>query len=816
MINVDPAAAVEFLRWLRPGGPWDLVSIVPDGAPKTLRSHSFLPGHEIELAEWVVAHNTAERLKDGSPGRRNLYYHVNPLVPGFNGPRPKRINMAQVEFVHVDLDPRAKEDPARENTRLLGLLREPPGGLPIPSAVVFSGGGYNGLWRLDVPIPLAGTLETDETSPVAIAALEVADAACRHNLGVERLLGADHCHDIARILRLPGTVNYPNESKRKRGRTVSVAHTEWMQATTYPVAKFPVASTEEALAPGAKVTVQVPVQVVRTGDPASVLKMVRDPEDITPQMLRLIQYGNDPQDLQKYASRSDAQWHVTCELVRLGVKDDDLFAILTDPGLGISEHVLAQPSPNKYAVRQIKRARERAIHPVLLKLNDRHTVIESMNGRCIIVEEIEDEVLNRTLLDVQSFEDFKKRYCNRHVTIKVPGKKGDLVDKEVDVGSWWIGHRQRASKHRVVFRPERDTPNDYNLWRGFAYPSKPGDGHLPFLRHVRDNVCNGDPKLYTYILGWLATAVQFPANPGQTAIVMRGPEGTGKGTLARVFGKLWGRHFLHITNGDHLTGRFNGHLRDAVVVFADEAFFAGDKRHEGILKALITELSISIEDKYIRVAPAPNFVHLIVASNSDWVVPVSTGDRRYVVVDVPPNKKGDAAYWAEVNDPLEANGGAGYANLLHYLKTYDLTGFKVREIPQTEARRDQQIRTLAIDDEWWLRKLCHGGIGHWHKEWTAPIPTEKVWEDYIVYAQKVGLPRKSTGSVLGALLHKLVPGLRSCKRQFEIDTQGPGGAIVTKTVREPCYEFPPLEACRKAWETKHGPYPWPESESVPF
>ena len=34
------------------------------------------------------------------------------------------------------------------------------------------------------------------------------------------------------------------------------------------------------------------------------------------------------------------------------------------------------------------------------------------------------------------------------------------------------------------------------------------------------------------------------------------------------------------------------HLRDAVFVFADEAFFAGDKAHEGVLKALVVNAGV--------------------------------------------------------------------------------------------------------------------------------------------------------------------------------------------------------------------------------
>ena len=41
-------------------------------------------------------------------------------------------------------------------------------------------------------------------------------------------------------------------------------------------------------------------------------------------------------------------------------------------------------------------------------------------------------------------------------------------------------------------------------------------------------------------------------------------------------------------------GNFNAHLRDAIVVFADEAFLVDDKEAEGVLKAMITEPELTL------------------------------------------------------------------------------------------------------------------------------------------------------------------------------------------------------------------------------
>jgi hypothetical protein len=109
-------------------------------------------------------------------------------------------------------------------------------------------------------------------------------------------------------------------------------------------------------------------------------------------------------------------------------------------------------------------------------------------------------------------------------------------------------------------------PDVLNLWEGFSVEPRPGDWSL--LRdHVRTIICDGHEDNFQYLMGWMARMVQFPAEQGEVAVVMKGGEGTGRGFLAKAA----------ISNTRHLIGNFNAHLRDAILLFADEAFFAGDK-----------------------------------------------------------------------------------------------------------------------------------------------------------------------------------------------------------------------------------------------
>jgi hypothetical protein len=142
-------------------------------------------------------------------------------------------------------------------------------------------------------------------------------------------------------------------------------------------------------------------------------------------------------------------------------------------------------------------------------------------------------------------------------------------------------------------------PSDvFNTWRGFAVNPRRGDWSL-MEAHIKDVLCCGDENLYRYVRCWLANAVQHPGKFGEVALVLRGIQGTGKSIFAHQFGALFGQHYLCLSQARQLTGNFNAHLEDAIVVLVDEAFLAGDAQAEGRLKALITEPTITIERKGI-------------------------------------------------------------------------------------------------------------------------------------------------------------------------------------------------------------------------
>lgn len=317
----------------------------------------------------------------------------------------------------------------------------------------------------------------------------------------------------------------------------------------------------------------------------------------------------------------------------------------------------------------------------------------------------------------------------------------------------WREHPKKRNYRKVVFAPPPHQAHelDYNLWTGFAVPKLlPEEGHHArasiealrawadevcypkcqlFFELVRDVICAGNLEHYAYIVNLLALTVQFPGMPAEVAVVLKGKQGAGKGTFARTFGSLFGRHYVHLDRTEQLAGKFNAALSGKVVVFADEAFFAGDKSSLGSLKRLITEPTLAIERKGIDIIEEPNFLHLFMATNEDWAHQAGFRERRFMTLRVSDARMQDHAYFNAVTAQMK-KGGEGLPALLSYLLTRVVDHDAVRKVPLTEELRVQQERSFTPELSWWRDCLFEGKVGN-DRNWPDTIEPQELYDDYL-------------------------------------------------------------------------------------
>jgi len=784
MTELRPQTDV-ILRYLKdffPTGPWAVTAIHTDRSGPVTRT--FGPDTADEMLEWVVAKNL---------DNHNIYYHVGIPNKRLEGNNAQLGDIASVLWLHVDIDPSNDVDPEICRQQAISLLENGKDGIPKPTVVVDSGNGVQAFWRLTDYIKIDGNIEK-------------AEDAKRYNQRLEVVFGADNCHNINRVMRLPGTVNFPNARKRRKGRVARMSSVVWFdKSLAYDLSLFPpLQAVQTQFSAGDDVELDIPANRA----PVEIDDL--DAYDVPDRTKVICVQGMHPDEVkEKDNSRSAWLFDALLKLVRCQVPDSMIYSIITDPDLGISASILDKQNADKEAKRQIRKAKEFAIDPQLVEMNKRHAVIRVWGGKCVVVEEMEDPVLGRSELVRTSFADIKNAYCNRLVEV---GKDKDDNPVFKKLGAWWLDHPLRRQYDKLVFAPGRTIPNAYNLWRGFGVESIAGDC-TPFLKHIRENLCDGVEEYYDYILRWMARAVQEPDKAGETAIVLRGDQGTGKSFFAKEFGALFGRHFLTVSNSKHLVGNFNAHLRDCVLLFGDEAFFAGDAKHESVLKTMVTDSMIPIESKGVDVETTRNYTHLILASNSEWVIPAGPVERRFFVLDVTNKERQNSEYFKKIAEQMEQGGGR--EALLHHLLTMDIKDWNVRSVPQTEALARQKVWSLDPMQEWWFTKLDTGCIHPDIPYWSGEVECSSFTEDYLEYTKGFGVQRRGNASKLGRFLKTVCPDMRRVQVVRLTEEKIEGRMEVTKK-RPYIYEFPSLELCRYYWEEKMGKTFWsiqPEEEA---
>jgi hypothetical protein len=406
--------------------------------------------------------------------------------------------------------------------------------------------------------------------------------------------------------------------------------------------------------------------------------------------------------------------------------------------------------PRRDMLNKINEGIDRAI----ADLNRRYMLV-SEAGRAVIYQPGYDPVLKRRYFARLTPRDLGTFYMNDHIRVALTETGSPVYKSKANV---WLNHPERRQFiHGVVFDPSGAAPDDgvMNLWEGFAVEPAPGDWSI-MRDHIKNIICNGDEESFCYLLRWMARMVQRPAEQGEVAVILKGGEGSGKGTLARALLHILGQHGLGISNGKHLIGNFNGHLRDCVFLFADEAFYAGDKQHVGVLKSLITEPILTIEAKHQNAIQTANMLHLLMASNEEWVVPAALDARRFFVLEVSDLAVGSHAYFAELWAQMEAG---GYAAMLFDLLALDLTGFNVRAVPTTAALQQQRKLSLPNPQAWWMDCLHRGyvfrsklGLEAFFAQWQGEVSTELLFASYTEFANQHRERRPMTRETMGRFL----------------------------------------------------------------
>lgn len=262
---------------------------------------------------------------------------------------------------------------------------------------------------------------------------------------------------------------------------------------------------------------------------------------------------------------------------------------------------------------------------------------------------------------------------------------------------------------QVGFDPtEKDPGVQLNTWRG--WPMEPVAGKCELLLSTLEYFCGNEDnrdEVFQWVLRWMAYPLQHPGAKMASAIILHGPQGTGKSLVFQALSEIYG-DYATVLNQRGLEDKFNSDWSDSkLFILAEEVVTRADLYHiKNELKELVTGKWIRINPKNIAAYRQRNQLNIVYSSNETQPLPIENDDRRHCVIWTPPPLPKEC-----YDDVLKEMAEGGIAALYHYLLNLDLGDFHPHKgPPMTEAKRDL-IALSMPSEERFIREWQTGETG---------------------------------------------------------------------------------------------------------
>jgi hypothetical protein len=368
---------------------------------------------------------------------------------------------------------------------------------------------------------------------------------------------------------------------------------------------------------------------------------------------------------------------------------------------------------------------------------------------CKIIQEglyIHEENHN---IRVISENEIRNRYKHIQCGFTRMGTPINFIDR------WLVNNNDIRNKSKMGIYM-KDCPDDsYNLWTPFTmelvntYVEKSNAIDL-FKKHV-SILCNHEEKIVDFVIKWIAFMLQYPEKKSKM-LVFISDEGAGKNTLLEIIKKMIGdKKVFETTNPSRdVWGNFNGQMVDAFLVNLSEISALDFKNAMGIVKGLITDPTVTINEKMVKPFKIHSYHHFIVSTNNEESIKPSKNDRRNCLIRssdelIKVNKSTEQVseinkYLKEIYSMIEDSDSI--KTIYEWLKNIpDLEDFFNVPFPMTEFH--MTMTELSITPiEAWLRDF----VATHHGQTEVEYPTGEVYDYFKVWI-KSNIPNYECSSV---------------------------------------------------------------------
>lgn len=339
----------------------------------------------------------------------------------------------------------------------------------------------------------------------------------------------------------------------------------------------------------------------------------------------------------------------------------------------------------------------------------------------------------------------------------VPPVEVDGKVRVVSAAKYLMNHIEGRLAHDVLYVPSLACGDPIFEYEGVAYVNSYMINRVPEVDpnwnlRVEWRVCEAHlknilPNDWQTLLNWMAHNVQYPGQKILWAPIIKGIQGDGKSTLARIMGAAMGQHNVRMIATEEMQSDFNGWAEGACVGVLEEIRIKGHNRHDAMnkLKPLVTNEKISVVRKGQDGRNIPNSTNYMALTNHEDALVLDADDRRWGVFFTRFKTRQEMMeatgpdYWERLNNAINNAGGV----LRGWLLSVDLSKFDARDAPAVTDAKKMMIEHSRPDDEVLVEEALNvGAFG---------VSTEVVATDCLTKALRdLGgtMPRTSRMSVI--------------------------------------------------------------------
>lgn len=346
------------------------------------------------------------------------------------------------------------------------------------------------------------------------------------------------------------------------------------------------------------------------------------------------------------------------------------------------------------------------------------------------------------------FDTWTRKMAHREQMIALlpAGVRGDDIKRH----PVWIS-RGAYYLDQLGFDPSMADPG-VKLNTFVGWPLEPKQGKCDLIIEHFLYLCSAEKnadEVFRWLMCWLAYPLQNPGAKMATAVLMHGPQGTGKSTAFDIMMKIYGDYGVTLDQRG-LEDRFNSDWADSKLFVKAEEIAAPSELWaiKGEMKALITDEWIRVNPKNLPAYRQRNHINLVCLSNEYRMQVLDQDDRRNCVICTPPRL--DAEFYDDLYLEIEHGGVEAF---YHYLMNFDLAAEKFhpkKQPPNTESKERLILLSLPSDQRF-LQEWVMGEIGLP----VCPAHSLDVYAAYLAWCKRNGETRPRPSNMFtGAITHQ--------------------------------------------------------------